>query len=193
MLCQLTFTPIVLARNIQTNGALFARACVSAMRWSVDIVLNFRTGFCRGAEREMMPRQVAMNRMRSWFSLDFAVVTCNWLNVVSLVLQPQFETGVVFKMLRFTRLARPARAFMIRMMHAVRVLEEFMEVHLPPACRLMFQPCTLLFAFMWMEHEMALGIAGPTDTGLRWMDFMALNPDTPFVEATWLYQYTSSC
>jgi len=155
-------------------------------------------GFAGIAELAMRPGQVARSYLRSWFSLDSAVVTCDWLSGVIRVLQLQFEAGDAFETLRFTQLVRPARAgSVIRMMRAVRVLEVFMEVHLPPAGRLMFQLRTFPFVIMWRAHMMActgyrLFIADPTDTGFRWMDFVALNPDTPFVETALLYQCAAS-
>merc|ERR1712241_444838 len=70
-----------------------------------------------------------------------------------------------------------------------------MELHLPPECRLAFQLFTLSFAIIWWAHLVAcvwfaLGIAGPADTGHRWLDFTAL-PDASFPDLSFAYQYTA--
>ena len=61
----------------------------------------------------------------------------------------------------------------------------------------MLQLRTLFVAIVWWAHLMAcvwfgLGVGRPSDTGVRWANFMALTAEGHFLETGFLYQYTAA-
>mmetsp|Transcript_46378 Transcript_46378/g.110452 ORF Transcript_46378/g.110452 Transcript_46378/m.110452 type:complete len:860 (-) Transcript_46378:41-2620(-) len=81
--------------------------CVSF--WSVDMIMNFRTGYNEGPSVEMAPRKIVVNYLKTWFTIDFLILLAEWTAEL-------FQTVEGFNAGRMSRFIR-----MIRMCKLLRV------------------------------------------------------------------------
>jgi len=102
---------------------------VNLMTWSIllywtgDILASFHTGFyTRDTVLVMTRRMIAINYIKTWFFLDLAIVSVDWLAILASFLSAADSASVArsAKLVRVTRIARLLR--LMRLMKLRKVL-----------------------------------------------------------------------
>lgn len=108
---ELTMIPVVLAWDFDSTAVLQrVNYCVTIF-WTVDIAVNFRTGFLLDGELFMNSRRVAIQYMKTFFALDLVIVMTDWLSIIFTAMSEGEEVsfGGVAGMFRISKLSRLLR------------------------------------------------------------------------------------
>jgi hypothetical protein len=193
LLYDLIVTPYVLAWNVQTEGWLHATALGTALFWTLDLGLNFITGFFRDGEVERRPEAIVRHYLRTWFVPDVVVVSCDWLSLALTMGVGDDDGGGAggLKMLRFAKLGRALRIIsMLRMVKAIRIVEEFVEKHFSEFCRMALKLLAMVCLALWLSHLVgcvwfAIGNLHYSDTREHWIS-------SEFTDRPLMYQYITA-
>jgi len=91
---------------------------VSIVFWTLDLILNFFTGFYREGLVELTPKVVAKHYLVTWFAIDVFILFVDFVSCVVGVLS---DSNVVARLVRATRMVRAMR--LLRLMRFRRLLE----------------------------------------------------------------------
>ena len=83
LVSDLTLVPFVLAWNLPVDGYLAVFTWCTVSYWTLDIVLNFFTGYQVKGEVEMRLSKVARHYLRTSFSIDCVIVVCDWASTLA--------------------------------------------------------------------------------------------------------------
>lgn len=101
---------------------------VTLLFWNADIFISFITGYYYRGILVMKPKRIALHYLRTWFFMDLAVVTVDWvLTALAAQQEGAGASGVArlsktLRLLRFVRLAR-----MFRLARANALLQHLEE------------------------------------------------------------------
>jgi len=143
--------------SFQLDGELFFTAMdmVGRAFWTLDIGMNFLTGFYNSGRIELRFLNIARKYTRTWFFPDLAVVTFDWASLI--MVQPR-GSGVVrlAKFPRWSRLiVRAARMF--RIITMVKVAEDAAETFVSDAMGAVAGILRLLCHLVVFNHFVACG------------------------------------
>mmetsp|Transcript_17761 Transcript_17761/g.41193 ORF Transcript_17761/g.41193 Transcript_17761/m.41193 type:complete len:963 (+) Transcript_17761:57-2945(+) len=172
----LTVTPYVLAWNRSITGASWFLAALTAIYWSLDLFLNFFTGFYAGGELEIDLKKVVWKYFHTWFLPDLTIVTFEWLSLCL----PNGTRLRIILLLRITRLMKTVRS----------ILDRAQVVWV----RVVLQYIMLFFAVLWLTHLLCcswftVGRNAWSDTGMHWVETFDENFDSPGPEFEYLSAY----
>lgn len=113
LIFDLLLTPVILAWEVQINGSLKVVNRLSLAFWSIDMVLNFSTGFFRYGEMVMERREIAKHYVGSYFILDISLILSDIIGNVFTGVDSSgtssarlVKIGRLFRVTSFSRLAR---------------------------------------------------------------------------------------
>jgi len=187
----LTVIPWALAWDIPITGW---QMWLPTTFWTVDIFVNFCTGFYRADRLVMDLRTIAKFYLRSWFALDFSLVLIDHLSLF-------IDLNQSVKFFRFAKIGRVLRLVtMVRMLRVVRIVEAMAETHLSQGSRLMYTVSRYFLLILWFSHLLSccwygVGTYGMSDTGGSWFSSVSIRGDgrlVPYNETSMAYQYMTS-
>jgi hypothetical protein len=77
------FLTLPLAISFDIDGVLFAQInLVGSLFWTVDIVVQFMTGYYKAEAIERRLQMIAKRYLRTWFALDALVVGTDWICII---------------------------------------------------------------------------------------------------------------
>eukprot|EP00403_Amphidinium_massartii_P009047 CAMPEP_0178425842 /NCGR_PEP_ID=MMETSP0689_2-20121128/28928_1 /TAXON_ID=160604 /ORGANISM="Amphidinium massartii, Strain CS-259" /LENGTH=1108 /DNA_ID=CAMNT_0020047511 /DNA_START=62 /DNA_END=3385 /DNA_ORIENTATION=+ len=174
----LTVIPWTLAWDAEVDAITAGLWCTVSF-WTMDIFLSSITGYHKQGVLIKRPREIFKRYATTWMPADIFVVACDWFSIIVLVAVPENKSAGTLKLLRFAKLGRLLRIMdMLRTLRFLRALDEIMERFFIEAYRVILQITKVLLGCLWCLHVMscgwyALGRWGPTDTGLRWVDYLS--------------------
>mmetsp|Transcript_12318 Transcript_12318/g.28870 ORF Transcript_12318/g.28870 Transcript_12318/m.28870 type:complete len:966 (-) Transcript_12318:35-2932(-) len=186
----LWIVPFALAWDLNPR---WMRACsfVSIAYWSVDIILNFVTGYHRYGEVEMKFKAIAGHYLRTMFVPDCTILGTDLMATVA-----DFREGRLLRAVKVGKLIRMLR--LARLLSAVERLESATTYRLPVEIQAFLQITELLVCILWVNHLLccgwwALGTEASSDTGMHWIDTdLQLGSTQTYMDASLVYQYTTS-
>jgi len=198
LLFDLTSLPVLIAWDMPLEGFWGISSWATPCFWTVDILINFLTGFYKEGELIITFSGISTHYIRSWFFPDIVVVVSDWTSMLVGV-----GMGDSVKMLRFTKLGRLLRMVgMMRMLRIIRIVEEMAENKMSEGSRLAFRMINFFAFIMLVAHFLScawffIGTAGPSvsDTGAHWINFASVplgDEVLDFVDAGTSYQYAVS-
>lgn len=93
--------------------------------WSLDMLMNFRTGFVAGARVEMRPKEIVINYTKTWFPIDLTLVSLDWggLIVGTILSSRKFDSfALAVRIVRIVRLFR-----LIKLQNLLKMIEDQMN------------------------------------------------------------------
>jgi len=81
---------------------------VAVSFWTLDMIMNFRTGYYDGPTVERSPDKVAIAYLRSWFYIDFVILAAEYAGEIFHTAEG-FNAGRVSRFVRLTRLCKLLR------------------------------------------------------------------------------------
>ena len=111
----ITFVPYLLSFDIDLKASIFFYfLLVAFVFWSLDLVVNFFTGYVQaGGGVVMRWRSIAIMYLRTYFLIDLVVVVADGMNIAFVVHpEEQLSSGFAWqsiRILRFVKLARVLR------------------------------------------------------------------------------------
>mmetsp|Transcript_13362 Transcript_13362/g.31321 ORF Transcript_13362/g.31321 Transcript_13362/m.31321 type:complete len:1132 (+) Transcript_13362:28-3423(+) len=191
LLYDITVIPAVLAWDMKTEGVIGALMWLTLAFWSVDIVVNFFKGYHFAGELVKDQVEVAGHYLRTYFFPDLCIVLADWISVLMAEVfrdgSSQFGGVKLFRIAKVGRLLRVVG--MIRILKYAKVLDDLVDRWLSGTGYIALRMVGIVMALLWFNHLMActwysIGVHGPTDTGLRWLD-----SDPTTLEHGFAYEY----
>lgn len=200
LVVDLTLTPYVLAWDVPYEGFILVWSWFTVGLWTVDVGLNFMSGYTRDGEVVLNFRATALRYMRTWFGLDLVIVSSDWVStVISAVTQGTSST----RGMRLFRLAKLSRIFriagLLRVFRLARVGEELLEKVVSGGALDVAKIIGILVLYLWINHIVCcclffVGRTFPTDTGANWLKNDLVIGDVSFTyeNVAPLYQYATA-
>jgi len=205
--------PYVLAWNPEQTEALRIGTWTTLVIWTVDLFLNFFTGYIKGdGSAEMNHFMIVKSYMQTWFVCDFLTVVGDWLSTgLELAKSTGDNYADIVRLLRIFKVNRLMRTAAIGL-RLFRFSKRFflqwrLSMVASPAVTFGLQALKILGVILWINHVFTciwfgIGSSSLTDTGFSWLDMADTlggegsleNPTeaTPYRDATPLYQYTTA-
>jgi len=193
--------PFTIAWELAPLGLLISSS-LSLLVWTMDLMLNFTTGYFKwDGEVEMGRRQIVKNYMRSWFLVDFCTVTCDWLTLVFVFIASASEDNLTLaRAFRVARVARGTRiVILIRLLRNSRRALKMGKFSFTGTGQILLQVMKILLFILWVNHvfsciwyltgRAALSGVLHADTNQSWLDLPV--GDTTFENVGVAFQYTS--
>jgi len=196
----LTLIPVVLAWDLEYSGFIWVMAWVVVGFWTLEMCLNFISGYYNKGMPVMNPRKVTRHYLRTWFTIDLCVVSTDWLSLILQEVTTDEGGSSSLKILRFAKLSRLLRIIgMLRLLKFVRKFEEYVEGNLSETWRLALQFSRIFLVTLWCNHVLAcgwwfVGRWGPTDTDYSWAQatIPAREDGLRYSEANQAFQYATA-
>jgi len=188
-------TPFVLAWEIEVTTLVSILAMISAVYWTLFMVVKFFTGFYESGELRMTHKDVAKRYLRTTFIFDLSLTVMDWVMIL-------LRRNSADRNLRLLRLVR-----MVKIMRISRIwelVETLVESYAAVGGRsklvvylIQVTIVTAVFCHVMCCAWFWLGRDGESDTGARWLELwlqaqmgslMGSVTGETFV-ATDLYQY----
>lgn len=116
--------PLSLAFTLEEVAFTVAMFWVTLLFWTTDIACTFVTGYFNEDQLEVRPRQIAKHYLRSWFMMDVAVVSADWL----VVAVGGTEGGSGLSFARTARAIRVLRSFrLLRLVKLKKILQDLQD------------------------------------------------------------------
>jgi len=192
--------PFLIAWEPEPSVFIRLTSLVAMGFWTLDLAVNFLTGFYRHGEVVMKLPLIAQNYLRRWFCLDVGILLIDWLSVVvELVLASEGEdisgTAGVLRILKVFRVLR-----MISMARILRFFQRFRSMGdwtLSGPLGLAAQIAKLVFIVALLNHVCCcfwygIGRFAPTDTGAAWLDMFGAGGTMTYRDSPPLFQYLTA-
>lgn len=202
----LVITPPMLAWDLPQEGFVFGFTVVGVIFWTMDMMLNLRTGFYRKGKLIMTPYAVFCRYAQTTLLPDCTVVLVDWLSVLTVIMSPggaqsdSSFSGV--KLIRLTKITRLLRIFaLLRLAHLAEYIERLGEqMSDAGAFKYVLDILKIIAIILWVNHVICclwygLGVSlqDGADTGQNWLSDPLRNSDDPSYGTIGpLFQYTSS-
>jgi len=165
----LLVTPYSLAWDMEFDGALLWMTLISAVYWTVGILVKFRTGFFLHGELHLDPREVAMHYIQTVFVFDLALVVVDWAIIIGGLSAADTSTSVNYRISKVFRIMK-----VLRLARVMELLER-MVASLLPSNRLVLRLLQVILGTLIFTHLMccawyALGQRNSSDTDKFWID-----------------------
>jgi len=198
--------PFVMAWNIDDSLGISIGMMASLSIWTVDIFMNFTTGFYKSdGEIEMGRYRVACRYLRSTFFIDLSIAGIDWFSRITEWILGGSARGGSMAVLRLARIARLGR--LVRILNFPRLLKlysRFLSTRgaaLSTAWTVVFQAFQILAGILWINHFsscvwFAIGRlvkegGFDSDTGETWLDISVGTLDITYYRVGILFQYTT--
>jgi len=111
LLNDVIMVPYVIAFEIQLKGWLFLFAVAISSFWTLDILVNFCTGYIHEGHVVMQGRSIAKRYVKRGFLVDFVALMVDVVDIVASTLTSRMASGSlqIFKVLRFFKITRLVR------------------------------------------------------------------------------------
>jgi len=156
------------------RGALLPAGLASIVYWTIDMLLSFIIGFMRQGELVLQQPAVCKHYFRTSFGLDAFLVVSDWANFTTSVTAARLEvvsdSSLPLRLSKVTRLLKVLRIFRL-----FRTLDKISAGSAQSSVRVMSDVVKVTCGTLLLCHLLAcswflVGVSGPTDTGLRWLD-----------------------
>jgi len=87
------FVPFVIAWDISLRGPWRVVGWSIAIFWTVDLLLNFVTGYSTGSQVVMSLKSISRRYLRSGFFVDLTVLLLDYIDLVALALFPDLKAS----------------------------------------------------------------------------------------------------
>mmetsp|Transcript_15785 Transcript_15785/g.37126 ORF Transcript_15785/g.37126 Transcript_15785/m.37126 type:complete len:1074 (+) Transcript_15785:132-3353(+) len=146
--------PYILAFNPPEDSAMVAIFWAVLIFWTGDIWMCFSTGYYANGEEEMRRSSVAWHYIKTWFLLDAAIVTIDW---IGMILQAGRQEGVAVarfgKTLRTMRVLRSLR--LLRVMKLRRVVDMIQDHIASDLMQIVVTMTKLVLLVLLVNHAFA--------------------------------------
>lgn len=184
LLCDLFLVPIHLAWD-QHGETLYSYFAM--IFWTLELAINFFTGFYKSGTLEMRPEVVARHYFQTWFFPDALLVVSDWVRIVIFTSlgSMQQRSMTMMRVLRMMRLCRMTA--IVRGIRLLSIMNRIAE-RISHASSV-FRIARLLICIVWVNHIIgciwyAIGRYAPSDTHQRWT--------TGYSDYSLLYQYATA-
>ncbi|CAK0878083.1 unnamed protein product [Prorocentrum cordatum] len=200
--------PYMVSFPVDTGaGLLGTLEFVSAVFWSVDLLMNFRTGFYQNGELHMQPGKIARHYLSSSFLLDLVTLLVDVVAIVLQSLQTDVSRAQPLSFIRIFKIGRIARLMgVMRMRNLSGILDRLGHssgaVFIRALSRPLVNICGTAALLIWINHTIACfwcllgreGGPGPSwsDTGFTWMDLRSGAQGEIYGHYGHFYQYTTA-
>lgn len=206
LLYDIVTIPWILAWEVALLGWLRIMALGMAVFWTLDIFVNFRTGFYVHGEVRLKTREIAQRYAKTWLAPDVAMVLLDWTSLLLTLVEEDGEEqeggsniGVrMMGVLRFTKWSRVLRLLSLaRLARFSDLFERIMDrSYFSPRVLIGFQVVRLIFFVAYVNHVgacvwWAVGRFGHSNTGSRWVDLQVVGLDVSYREAGAFFQYVA--
>lgn len=195
-------TPVVLCWDLQLTGFLFYMSWITGIWWTGDLILNFRTGIYRDGALEMSPQIVARTYLKSYFVIDMAMTTADWLAIIVAILSWSADqsdmTSLVAKFPRIVKVTKVIRLMsMLRIARFIEPLERLGNQYFSEALRLVVNMVALLILIFWLNHVLGcsfywLGTRNDTETGYTWRYSTFVENGPSYKDTEQVFQYLTA-
>lgn len=179
LLYDLTLIPFVIAWDLSFEGFVAWSSYTTCSFWTVDLVMNFITGFQHDGELEMRFHHVVRHYLKGACLPDFLILMCDFISIMISLIADQGsssgeETAQRLRMLRFAKVSRLLRvAGLFRLVRLLRVVEDFVDRSVSEGYRMLLRVMGIFFFVLWLNHVLCccwywIGMNAPTDTDIRW-------------------------
>lgn len=143
----------------------------SRIFWTIDMPMSFFTGFVTtDGFIELRPKKIARRYLGSWFSLDVAIVSVDWLELVmsanksvgALRMGKASRTFRIIRMLRLLRLAR--------MREVLTLITERINSDKVVIIADILKTMTIILGLAHMIACLWYAVGGASDEGSSWVD-----------------------
>merc|ERR1719434_403139 len=189
------YFPVNFAFDLQATAALILMDWSVALFWSLDISLNFFTGFHSKGLVEMRSCHIAIRYIRTWLIPDVCIVMTDWI-VVFVLLQAQQEMSLaglarvakttrtlrILKVLKFFRIVRLAKINHVMASIFVYIKSETLRT----SCNIAL---LLVILIVVVNHYVGCGwyfIGTTSQNQVNWLEFFRINQNST------TYAYTTS-
>jgi len=201
LVTDLTMIPYIIAFEVPHEGFVAAFSWFTVVFWTLDICVNFITGYNSEGEVELSLNKIARTYLRGWFLLDFTIVVCDWVStLVTGMSSGADESADGFQFLYFGKISRLFRmAGILRVLRLARILEEHIDRFMPGGSVVAIRLCSTLVILIWLNHVLgcfwyAIGKQLPSDTGMSWLqtDIVIGHQSYEYQELSMWYQYATA-
>jgi len=154
--------PFMISWDIGASDSEFflISSYVTAIFWTIDIVLSFMTGYTKDDLVVLNRLQVVRHYFRSWFALDLFVVGSDWISMALQVWLTNSLGRSRDMWLRLARYLKIVRGFRVMaMLHTGRfsvvdtaIMTKALKFGLDPILRIIFGIFKLVVLILWLNH-----------------------------------------
>lgn len=200
LLVDLSATPYILAWEVPYAGILIVWAWMTVTLWTLDIIVNFVSGFTKNGEVILKSREVAIHYLRSWFFLDLALVGTDWASTIIAAMTDGASSTKSLRLLRLAKLSRIFRVIgLLRVFRLARIAEDLLGMFVPDGAMDIVKIFSILLFVLWINHMIGccfffIGRQFPTDTGTHWLqnELVVGATSHEYDELATFYQYTTA-
>eukprot|EP00930_Biecheleria_cincta_P033587 TRINITY_DN23276_c0_g1_i1.p1 TRINITY_DN23276_c0_g1~~TRINITY_DN23276_c0_g1_i1.p1 ORF type:complete len:969 (-),score=142.91 TRINITY_DN23276_c0_g1_i1:43-2949(-) len=190
-----TLQPISLAWEIRNNNWIYAFSMCSLVFWTVDMFLNFMTGFyTANGELELRLGRIAKKYVKGWFFCDLTINGLDWVGIfLEFANDPGGSNSAARDISKAGRLVRTAR--ILRIFRIVLRLKSLGRAIISPRTKTGLQAVQILTLVVWINHLlgclwMGVGRLGELFYGQTWLDRDDGGIlDIPYRDTSIVYQY----
>lgn len=200
----LVISPYIVAWDVAVNLPIVIMMWSSMSYWTLEMGLNFVTGYYSHGELQTQLLAVSRHYLRGTFCIDFFLVCCDVVSVVthytliSSAASPSVDTLSLVRLTKFTRLLRISA--LLRLGKLTSAISKMQLASLSDNKGFILQVLRFLFATIFINHLLCclwfvIGQWAPSDTGSGWLDATVKGPvcgayeECKFSEASPFYQY----
>lgn len=100
-------TPLMVGFDIYENPHVKSMARVTAVYWTIDMLLSFFIGYHdKNCKLEMDPAKTAMRYAKNWMVFDMFMLVADWTFIILIGSQRARNAGGILKMMRLLRMLR---------------------------------------------------------------------------------------
>lgn len=149
----LVFLPLTFAFKVDELKEFEILAWVSTLFWSLDMPMSFVSGYYSNGVVEMRPKVIFCHYLKTFFVLDFVIVSSDWFTMLMSTMDPQM--GVLrisrsFKYYRFIRIVR-----MLRLMKIFQLVKSYIDGAATELMMVLARLTALIMLLMLVSHYMA--------------------------------------
>jgi len=103
------WVPVIIAWSVPARGAFYAVAWAVAIFWTIDIAMNFSTGYSDGHSVVLYWPRVARHYLRGTFGIDLLIVLLDYAELLASLVTPGGMDATSLQVLKFLRFGKVTR------------------------------------------------------------------------------------
>jgi len=197
--------PLTLCWDLSSERPVHVLMMVSLAVWTVDLLMNFMTGYLRSdGTIEMNRFKVWVHYLKTWFSIDFTVVAAEWTAMILEFVQTSSEgsDGRSGSLVRLTKIGKFSR--FLHVLVAIRLLriapKYGRNLGLSATWSIVPQIIQILTSIVYINHVNGCmwfligrtGYEGDDTGGRSWLNQMLTDEGPSYYHAGFVFQYFTS-
>eukprot|EP00930_Biecheleria_cincta_P012055 TRINITY_DN11537_c0_g1_i1.p1 TRINITY_DN11537_c0_g1~~TRINITY_DN11537_c0_g1_i1.p1 ORF type:complete len:768 (+),score=119.98 TRINITY_DN11537_c0_g1_i1:3-2306(+) len=201
----LVMTPLMLAWDMPQEGFVLMFTVMAVSFWTMDCILNLRTGYYHKGELVMNPYSVMCRYAKTTLLPDVLVLVVDWLSVAIAMMGPDVATDNSFmgvKLFRLTKISRLLRiSALLRLAHLAEYIERLGDrMSDAGALKYLLDISKIVVIILWVNHVICcmwygIGVSfmDGADTGQNWLsDPLRAFGDPSYAVMGSFFQYTTA-